>query len=156
MVTTYTEAPSKIYIEDDSKSIFIAGGITGCWDWQKDAATYLLKHSYFDYIFNPRRKNFDITDLEQTPIQIAWENDYLNLSTHILFWFTADTVQPITLFELGKWAHQPNKTIYVGCDPEYSRVLDVKTQLGLSRPDIKIWDTLDDMLEFIISDSKIS
>lgn len=155
MITTYIEAPEILYIDDNAKAIFLAGGITGCRNWQEEAAEFLLKNSYFDYIFNPRRKHFDINNESQTEIQIKWEYSSLFSCSHIMFWFTADTVQPITLFELGKWAHTyMDKKIYVGCDPQYSRIFDVKTQLSLSRPDIKIWDSLGSMLEFIAADSR--
>ena len=150
-MTIYLEAPERIRTPIVGKSIFLAGGITGCWNWQDTAKNKLMESKEFNFVINPRRENFDITDKTQTPIQIKWEYDMLQASTHIMFWFTADTVQPITLFELGK-SICSDKTIYVGCDPEYPRQLDVVEQLRLSRPDIAIWGSLDDMLDFIISD----
>lgn len=152
-MTIYIEAPDRIRTPTVGKSIFLAGGITGCWNWQDDAKVKLIKSRVFNFVINPRREDFDVSDKSQTPIQILWEYDHLNASSHVMFWFTADTIQPITLFELGKMIGT-DKTVYVGCDPKYSRLLDVAEQLKLSRPDIKIWDSLDNMLGFIVSDNK--
>lgn len=152
-MTTYLEAPWIAKTPIIGRSIFLAGGISGCWNWQDTGKSKLMESQVFDFVINPRREQFDISDESQTAIQIQWEYDHLRESSHVLFWFTADTVQPITLFELGKMIGT-DKTIYVGCDPEYSRRLDVVEQLRLSRPDIKIWNSLDGMLDFIINDYK--
>ena len=67
-----------------------------------------------------------------------------------MYWFSHETVQPITLFELGMYlTKKPN--IFIGCDPDYSRRFDVVTQVGIYQPDTKIWDNLDDMMEHIVS-----
>lgn len=153
-MTIYIEAPERIRTPIVGRSIFLAGGITGCWNWQDEARTKLLKSEAFNFVINPRREDFDVSDKSQTPIQIQWEYDYLRVCSDIMFWFTADTVQPITLFELGK-SIGTDKKIYVGCDPKYSRQLDVVEQLALSRPDIKVWNSLDNMLDFIIEDIDI-
>jgi len=145
---TYIEALNTVD-ELYGNSIFLAGGITGCVDWQKIAKEYLMKSNY-DFIVNPRRENFDVTDETQTPKQILWEAKHLSECTDVMFWFSSETVQPITLFELGVWCIKKENLI-IGCDPEYSRRFDVITQLGIYRPDIKVWDNLDDMMEHIIS-----
>ena len=150
-MTIYIEAPWIVKTPIIGRSIFLAGGITNCWNWQNEAKIKLMESKVFDFVINPRREHFDISDKTQLPIQIEWEYNHLKVSSIVMFWFTADTLQPITLFELGKLIGA-NKQIYVGCDPKYARRLDVITQLGLSRPDIKVWDSLDAMLDFIISD----
>lgn len=149
-MTIYVEAPWIVKTPIVGRSIFLAGGITGCWNWQDVAKTKLMESQVFDFVINPRREYFDVSDKFQTPIQIKWEYEHLKYSSQIMFWFTADTVQPITLFELGK-SIGTDKTIYVGCDPEYPRQQDVVEQLRLSRPDIYIWGSLDNMLDFIVS-----
>lgn len=150
-MTIYFEAP----IEDDDplegQCIFLAGGISNCWNWQNHAAAKLMSSKVFDYVVNPRRKSFDMASELEASRQIKWEYKYLYECSRVMFWFTADTVQPITLFELGKMVNT-DKTIYVGCDPQYTRRFDVVEQLALSRPDIKVWDSLDNMLDFIILD----
>ena len=62
-----------------SCNVFLAGGITGCRDWQRIVIEYL---KYFDDIyklgsvavFNPRRDDFDVSDSEEitvAPIQVS-------------------------------------------------------------------------------------
>ena len=149
-MTIYLEAP----IQDDDPleglCIFLAGGISNCWNWQNHAAAQLLSSKVFDYVVNPRRKDFDVTNKLETSRQIKWEYKHLDECSHVMFWFTDDTVQPITLFELGKMIGT-DKKIYVGCNPQYERQLDVVEQLALSRPDIKVWGSLDGMLDSIIA-----
>lgn len=146
----YIEAPTTISGLDDVESIFLAGGITGCVDWQKVAKNVLMSSDRYAYIINPRRENFDLLDIDVEEEQIKWEADLLLRCTDIMYWFSSETVQPITLFELGHWCTEKSNII-VGCDPEYSRRFDVITQLGIYRPDIKVWGNLDNMLEDIVS-----
>lgn len=152
-MTNYLKAPEIIRTPIVGTSIFLAGGISDCWDWQSPTAVTLIDSKSFNFVINPRREFYDMNDKTQTPIQIKWEYRMLKESTHIMFWFTSDTLQPITLFELGK-SLGTDKKLYVGCDPNYARQLDVVEQLQLERPDIKVWNSLDGMLDFIISDNK--
>jgi len=146
----YVEAPTKINMITGYR-IFLAGGITGCVNWQKVAKDVLMKSNKYDFIVNPRRENFDLLDVDVAEEQIYWEADQLQRCDEILFWFSSETVQPITLFELGCYCTK-KPIIYVGCDPEYSRKFDVITQMSIYRPDVKIWDNLDNMLEHIAGD----
>lgn len=139
----YFEAPD--YYEPtpaDPPSVFLAGGITNCPNWQPDAAAGLAAY----VVFNPRRRNFPIHDPGQTPIQIAWEYHHLALADLTLFWFPACdpalTTQPITMYELGAAASSPYRRIVVGADPGYPRAADVHTQLGHVRPDLTVHTTL--------------
>jgi hypothetical protein len=66
----------------------------------------------------------------QSVVQIKWEFDHLKESDIIMFWFPKETVCPVTLFELGKWAMSDTDVI-VGCHPEYIRKFDVECQLSL-------------------------
>ncbi len=148
-MVVYIEAPATISgLGGDS--IFLAGGISGCVDWQKVAKDALMQSDRYTMIANPRRNAFDLEDATVAEEQIKWEADHLERCSDIMFWFSNETVQPITLFELGRWCTY-KQNVFVGCDPDYSRRFDVVTQLGLCRPDIKVWDNLDDMLEHIIS-----
>ena len=149
-MTQYIEAPTIVNMLH-GHAIFLAGGITGCVNWQKVAKNALMKSNKYDFIVNPRRENFDLLDVDVAEEQIQWEADQLQRCNEILFWFSSETVQPITLFELGRYCTK-KPIIHVGCDPEYSRKFDVKTQMSIYRPDIKIWDNLDDMLEYVAGD----
>lgn len=118
-----------------SKSLFLAGGITDCPDWQADLVK-LLKHENI-VLLNPRRKNFPIHDPNAALAQIKWEYNHLRKADYISFWFPKETLCPIVLYELGAWsmAHKP---IYVGVHPEYKRKQDVEIQTALARPKVEI------------------
>ncbi len=142
---TYIEAPKEEKII--SPSVFLAGGISGCSDWQSgvvDSLSQML--SGFDHtVVNPRRANFDVSDKSASRIQIDWEYRHLRLADVVLFWFPSETLCPIALYELGAMA-MTRKPMAVGCDPSYQRIEDVTVQLELQRPDIKVHQSFDDLL----------
>jgi hypothetical protein len=125
----YVEAPQWLSEFENRKSLFLAGGITGVQDWQVEAKLLLQDTDLI--VFNPRRAVWDITDKDIAKGQIIWENHYLDIASAILFWFSNETVQPITLFELGKWYQ--HKQVFIGVHPEYTRKFDVEVQVGLDR-----------------------
>jgi Nucleoside 2-deoxyribosyltransferase like len=114
--------------------IFLAGGISGVQDWQGRAVERLRPH--WPVIYNPRRTVFPAGD-ETGREQIVWEFDHLRLADAILFWFSYETVQPIALYELGRWA-ESGKPVVVGAHPEYGRRFDVVEQLRLARPGMPV------------------
>ena len=123
------EAP--VYYEGRESTLFLAGGITGCLDWQAQAAQMLEDTPWV--VFNPRRKDFPINDPGAAYEQIRWEYDHLLRATAILFWFSPGQIQPIALFELGRWSFT-SKPLFVGRDPDYPRRRDVDCQLVFARP----------------------
>jgi hypothetical protein len=129
-------------------SLFLAGGITGCPDWQENIV-HLLKDTNAR-IFNPRRANFPIHDPSAAKNQIAWEYYYLANCDHISFWFPKESLCPIVLFELGRWSAQHGKFIYVGMNPEYQRRQDVEIQMHMERTTLDIVYTLHDLASQII------
>ncbi|WP_278189484.1 nucleoside 2-deoxyribosyltransferase domain-containing protein [Thiothrix fructosivorans] len=88
-------------------------------------------------MFNPLRPNFPIDDPSASVFQIQWEHEYLRKATAILFWFPAETLCPITLYELGAWS-MTTKPLFVGVHPDYARIADVELQTRLVRPDVEI------------------
>jgi hypothetical protein len=127
---------------DKRRSIFLAGGITNCPSWQTDAVQFfhewnpnVLQDEW--WLVNPRRSNFPIDDPSQGALQIRWEHHYLDRVGAVLFWFPKETLCPITLYELGSWARSQKK-LFVGCHPDYPRLLDVTEQLRLTRPEIQV------------------
>lgn len=136
------------------KSVFLAGGITGCPDWQKEILNYFWEADLI--VYNPRREvwpdDFEIrkgngsgvtTDTEK---QIMWEHKLLRRSDMILFWFPEETLCPITLFELGNHLNNTShKPILIGCHPNYKRILDVEIQTKLINPNIKIVNSIKDL-----------
>jgi hypothetical protein len=128
-------------------SLFLAGGISNCPDWQ----SYVIqKLSVIDItLINPRNANYSDSKYAAMA-QIKWEFEYLKRADTFLFWFPCETVCPMTLFELGKQLGL-NKYITIGVHPQYSRKLDIECQVSLERPDIEIVYDLDHLIEQVIN-----
>ena len=139
-----TIAPTYETIFSSDKRVFLAGGITGCPDWQSDMIELLRSAPVT--LFNPRRKDFDIKVPDAAQIQIQWEFDFLRKAQGILFWFPEETLCPIVLFELGAWSAS-DKPIFVGCHPGYKRLNDVVMQMRLARPDVKVVSSISDLAD---------
>ena len=92
-------------------------------------------------LFNPRRANFPMGDPGAAQEQIVWEHTHLHKATAISFWFPCETLNPITLYELGAWSMR-NKPLFVGVHPDYQRKQDVLIQTKLARPDIAVVESL--------------
>ena len=145
------QAPDKVdwasALNPSKKSIFLAGGISGCQDWQSDMIEELKKIDDDGLvnlggliIFNPRRDDFDLTDESATIEQIRWEHKCLEKCDICSFFFPAsDSVQPITLYELGK--HMGKHHSVVGIQEGYLRTEDVKIQLALDGDTCAIYST---------------
>jgi len=141
------EAPDTYELSSLEKAIFLAGGITGCPDWQADVVNLLDNKS--GLLFNPRRKNFPINDPTASEFQIKWEHDYLRKANAILFWFPCDTLCPIVLYELGAWS-MTDKPIFVGVHPEYQRRKDVELQTKFARPGVKVVHSIQDLVAQVL------
>lgn len=134
------EAPTEFH----KPTVFLAGSISGAADWQAEFLQILgeyftnEKTNEVELIaLNPRREHFDVTDETMTDKQIEWEYRHLRRADAIAFWFSHETLAPITLLEFG--AHTPwGKPIFIGVHPNYHRRKDVEVQCRLIRPDIRI------------------
>ncbi len=129
-------------------AVFMAGGITGCPDWQREMRDLLCESGLL--LLNPRRRNFPIGDPEAAPQQIKWEHRHLRRADMILFWFCAATLNPIVLYELGAWS-MTDKPIAVGIEPGYQREADVRIQTELARPDVPVVTRLPDLAEAVLN-----
>lgn len=148
------QAPDKVdwYEVAKRKSIFLSGGITGCDDWQADMIQELqnLNDScLFDLgglvIFNPRRDNFDVMDMEVKIEQIKWEHKCLEKCDICSFFFPAsESVQPITLYELGRHLRKYNSVVSI--QEGYKRAEDVKIQLALDGNCCSIYRSYDEAI----------
>lgn len=121
-------------------SLFLGGGISSCSNWQKVMIEMLSDTDLV--ILNPRRENFPMHDPSASSIQIKWEHAHLAKATSVLFWFASETLCPITLFELGTFA-KSSVPLFVGTHLGYERKNDVKIQMGLYRPEIRVVDGLE-------------
>jgi hypothetical protein len=139
----YVEAPQEwADAMEPRKAVFLAGGITGCPDWQRQMRDLLCESGLL--ILNPRRRNFPIDDPAAAQQQIEWEYRHLRKADLILFWFCAATLNPIVLYEMGAWS-MTDKPIAIGVEPGYARAQDVVIQTKLTRPDVKICSSLRDL-----------
>lgn len=134
-------------------SVFLGGGITNCPDWQAEVKVILENNIPDVMLVNPRRENFDVTDKSNTKKQIYWEYEYLQRCKTILFWFPKETLNPITLYELGAWS-MTDKPLFIGCHPEYERIEDVIIQTKLKRPELDVVFSLDDLTKQVINHFK--
>lgn len=120
------------FVEDDTTSIFLAGGITGCPDWQTEMIQKFKKNDKFT-LLNPRRKDFDVSNPKNSQKQIEWEFEALRKADAILFWFPMETLCPIVLYELGcalgRNSTKSTQGLYIGCHPKYQRKFDVEEQV---------------------------
>lgn len=140
----YIESPETW--DGNGTGIFLGGGITECPNWQKQltkrfAAEFINKPVT---ILNPRRVNFPIDDPDAAERQIKWEYEHLEMATAIIFWFSPPTLNPIVLFEFGKYMNR-GRPLFVGCDPEYARTQDVLIQTKFERPEIRVASSLKEL-----------
>ena len=140
----YVEAPAEHTATEGESSLFLAGGITGGPDWQKEMVEKLKDTDLT--LYNPRRENFPIHDPSAAEKQITWEHEFLRKAEAISFWFFKETICPIVLYELGAWS-MTDKPIFVGMDPEYQRRQDVEIQTKLVRPNVQIVYSLDELIQ---------
>lgn len=105
-------APEKYVRNEGDIFVFLAGGITGCPNWQETVIDYFKTQSIgsrghiYDHLilFNPRRDKFPIGDPDAAWNQIEWEFEALEQCDIFSMFFCGDTnsVQPICFYELGR------------------------------------------------------
>lgn len=144
----YVEALDELKSGVEGKTVFLAGGISDCPNWQQEMCSLLQDTNLI--LLNPRREHFPIGDPSAAREQIAWEHRHLKAADAILFWFPRETLCPIVLYELGAWS-MTSKPIFVGIHPKYTRRRDVEVQTGLVRPDVKIVYRLDELASQVAS-----
>jgi hypothetical protein len=127
------------------KTVFLAGGISNCPDWQSEVSSALKECSVS--IFNPRRDVFP-SEPKAIEEQIRWEFERLRSSDVLSFWFPEETLNPVTLFEFGA-AMERAAPLVVGIDPLYKRRVDVEIQMKLRRPEIHPVYSLSELAEVI-------
>jgi hypothetical protein len=147
----YLEAPNGFESRMiGSKLLFIAGGISGCPNWQQelvDSLGHLLEDRSLT-IINPRRENFDINNSAAAYEQIHWEYYWLNKADMISYWFAKETIQPIVLYELGRFINT-TKPIFIGYHTKYPRKQDVVFQTKLARPNFLFAHSLEELAKQI-------
>lgn len=148
-MTRSFQAPNAAPVNSTYESIFLAGGITGCHDWQTGVVERLLAETTDTMIFNPRRVAWDMLDKAETERQIRWEHHHLESADAVLFWFAPESIQPITLLEYGLHLRE-YRPLFVGVHPDYERSADLHLQTKLYRTAQTVHTSLDDLLAEVI------
>ena len=129
-------APS--YEKPKYNTVFLAGGITNCKDWQADVINELIDEPIS--IFNPRREHFDFTDTAAPYVQIKWEFDRLEqMDLFSMYFCKSDSDQPICMYELGRnilrmqnrFPNSWEERIIISVENGYKRERDVFVQTDL-------------------------
>jgi len=118
---------------------FLAGGISGCKDWQSKVIEELEKYPNTDklVLFNPRRENFPIDDPSAAEKQITWEFNLLNDCDIFSMYFDGgESIQPICLYELGRHLALKKNGPIVSVEDGYKRTQDVLIQAKLANKDV--------------------
>lgn len=139
-------APEVYKLQDGEVSVFLAGGITNCSNWQEKVITKLeseLCGSTYDnlVIFNPRRENFPIDKPSAAYEQIEWEFNNLGcMDIFSMYFCESNSDQPICMYELGRYISEMQKRfpidwkdrIIISVEEGYKRKKDVLVQSRLA------------------------
>lgn len=130
------------------RTLYLAGGITGCPDWQAEISN-LLNNSTVK-IVNPRRSDF-VKGTAAQYINTVRENRFeLEACEATVMWFPKEKLTPIALLELGSLLAS-NKPIFIGVEQGYTRRQDVEIQTALERPEIEIAYSLKELADQVKS-----
>ncbi len=140
-------APEKYDPSPNDIKVFLAGGITGCEDWQsavlKELDMLVCGVPFVErklVVMNPRRENFPINDPNAAVEQISWEFKMLEMCDVFSMYFSDKQPQPICLYELGRnllnmklrFPTTYKSRICISCNEKYERIQDVKIQTSLA------------------------
>ena len=140
-------APEDYCITEHDICCFLAGGITGCHDWQNDVIEELQMHEKRTgelnrlVVFNPRRADFPINDPDAAKIQITWEYTFLkNADIFSMYFCAGNSDQPICMYELGRYVALMQQrygdsvftNLIISVEDGYKRANDVIIQMDLA------------------------
>lgn len=134
-------APKKVHSYDRT-TVFLAGGISNCAEWQFEVIDLLRPVTQPLTLLNPRRSPFPMDDPSAMEQQIAWEFEALDHCAVVSMWFSAgESVQPICMYEWGRQVAKRASypwTLTLGIEPGYKREQDVRIQTRLACPEVAI------------------
>lgn len=126
-------------------SVFLAGGISNCKEWQKDVIDCMDKISVS--LFNPRQEHFDVSDKSASEKQITWEFERLEqMDIFSMYFCNDDSDQPICMYELGRnivrmqnrFPSDWQRRIIISVERGYRRAKDVIIQTRLCAPNLSV------------------
>lgn len=135
-------APDIYHPSNYEVSVFLAGGICNCADWQN---VILVRLAHMDtdnlVVFNPRRKKFPIDDPSAAYEQIEWEFKTLEKADIFSMYFASGVSdQPICMYELGRnivrmqdrYPTDWTSRLIISVENDYLRKQDVLIQTELA------------------------
>lgn len=157
-------APEEYIRQPNDITVFLAGGITNCWEWQDKVIEILQNKKEVNLdnlvIFNPRRKDFPINNPNASYEQIKWEFDMLEQCDIFSIYFCAgESDQPICMYELGRnicrmqmrFPTDWSMRLIITTEYGYKRVKDVSIQTMLATdctlPNTNIAQHIDNIIE---------
>lgn len=149
-------APDELYTVSKRKAVkvFIAGGITNCPNWQEEFIENCknkLKRENQVVFYNPRRESIDLSNKSEAEKQIVWEFEHLEQTDRIVFWFSKGSLNPTTLYQLGRYLGK--KELIIGIDPDYERKIDVELQSKLAGYKKKFAGSIPELVDLFIKDA---
>lgn len=134
------------------KSIFLAGSIEmgTAEDYQTKMSNFINNELGFN-VFNPRRKDWNSEWKQeftnpQFSQQVNWELDALEKSDYIVMYFDPKTKSPISLLELGLFAHTGK--LMVVCPDGFWRKGNV--DIVCNRYNIPMFNDLEKVKDYIL------
>lgn len=135
----FVTAPDAYIATKDEIGVFLAGGITGCPNWQEEVKGKLEVLAGL-VVYNPRQVNFDVTDPRGVDKQIKWEFDRLEDCDIFSMYFSKEGAQPICFYELGRYiVRMQNRfpanwkdRIIISYEDGFPRWKDVEVQAALA------------------------
>jgi len=110
--------PHSLSVVENKFSVFLAGSIEMgiAENWQQKFENELRDLSEC-FILNPRRDDWDSSwqQVKEDPKfaeQVNWELDALEKASMILFYFSPETKSPVSMLELGLFAHSKKLIVY--------------------------------------------
>jgi hypothetical protein len=127
----------------DRPTVFLAGSIEmgKAEDWQTELSRFFFESGYT--VFNPRRADWDSSwkqeyENPQFFQQVTWELNALEQANVIVMYFVPETQSPISLLELGLFAHSGK--LHVVCPQGFWRKGNI--EIVCDRYEIPLYDDL--------------
>lgn len=126
-------------------TVFLAGGIVGCPDWQNQVMQGLSDLRIL--FFNPRHDK-DGKDIHFNSKVDQWVENWIIRTGLVAFWFCKETTQHKWIFQLGRMSDKV-KPIIVGLHPDYKFAQDIQNLFILSRVRARLVYNIEDLIDKI-------
>ena len=143
----HEDLPKNVDVKDFTK-VFLAGTIDmgKSIDWQAQVKASFASKAGKYLLYNPRQEHWDATKAGEMDYQVNWELEHLEQSDIVIMNFLPDSQSPITLLELGLFAHS-NK-LYVCCPKKFYRYDNVR--ITCERYRIPLYEDFSSMLKSVM------